>query len=392
MKRFAGLLLILSLLVPGIAAQETDEPIITRSTAPDPAALALQPMVEGLRRPLYITYDHAQSERLFIVEQGGVIRVLDGSTISVFLDVSAIISPDANNPFYSERGLLGLAFHPNYAENGRFFINYTDRNGDTVVARYSVSDDPLVADSASAAIIFQLEQPYANHNGGHMVFGPDGYLYVGLGDGGQAGDPLRAGQNPATLLGTIIRIDVDNSDTYAIPADNPFAVMGDMAAAPEVWAYGLRNPWRFSFDRATGDMYIGDVGQNRYEEVNFQPAGEGGLNYGWNAFEASAVFDQRIEAQNPVAPFAEYAHDLGCSVTGGYLYRGEAIPDLQGVYLYGDYCSGNVWAAYRDENGDWQDNLFLETGMQISSFGEAADGELFIIDYRGTVYSIVPAA
>lgn len=392
MMRLITSLLLILLLVPMTTAQETTDPVITRSTAPDPANVALQAVVDGLRRPLFVTYAETESGRLFIVEQGGIIRVLDGSTISVFLDVSDIISPDANGVFYSERGLLGLAFHPNYAENGRFFINYSDRNGHTDVARYTVSDDPLVADADSGTIIFELDQPYANHNGGHMEFGLDGYLYIGLGDGGRAGDPLRAGQNPATLLGTIIRIDVDSSDTYAIPADNPFAVMGDTPAAPEVWAYGLRNPWRFSFDRATGDMYIGDVGQNRYEELNFQPAGEGGLNYGWATYEASTVFDQRIEAIDPVAPFAEYNHDFGCSVTGGYVYRGEAIPDLAGAYLYGDYCSGNVWAAYRDDNGEWQDNLFLETGMQISSFGESADGELYIVDYIGTIYQIVPAS
>lgn len=394
MKRLLSLISLCSLLLVGIvAAQDTTqtqaEPVINRATAPSPAMLELETVLSGLDRPLQATNAGDGSGRLFIVEQRGRILVWDGSELTTFLDVSNLSSRIMG---YSERGLLGLAFHPDYAENGEFFINYTDRNGTTVVARYTVSDNPNVADPNSAEILLTQQQPFANHNGGHLAFGPDGMLYIAMGDGGSAGDPVGAGQNPNTWLGSILRIDVNAESGYVVPEDNPFAGTG--LDSEEVWAYGLRNPWRFSFDRATGDLYIGDVGQNVYEELNFEPAdSRGGLNYGWNVYEANERYARGNREINAVFPFATYRHQNGnCSVTGGYVYRGDAIPDLQGTYLYGDYCTGNVWAAYRDMTGNWNDTLFLRTGYQVSSFGEDEAGEMYIVDYRGSVNKIVPAS
>jgi glucose/arabinose dehydrogenase len=225
-----------------------------------------------------------------------------------------------------------------------------------------------------------VAQPFGNHNGGHLAFGPDGYLYISLGDGGSAGDPMENGQNPNTLLGTILRIDVDGGDPYAIPADNPFANGGE--GAPEVWAYGLRNVWRFSFDSLTGEMYMGDVGQNRWEEINVQPAGEGGQNYGWNVFEATHPYSGGAAPADAVMPVTEYQHINGhCSVTGGYVYRGENIPTLQGAYLYGDFCSGQIWSAYRDESDTWQAAPLVDTPYTISSFGQGEAGELYLVHF-----------
>jgi glucose/arabinose dehydrogenase len=288
--------------------------------------------------------------------------------------------------------LLGLAFHPDYAANGIFFVNYTDRAGHTVLAKYQVTDDPNFANANSAETIFTQMQPFPNHNGGHMEFGDDGYLYVALGDGGAAGDPLSAGQNPELLLGSILRLDINVDSGYGIPADNPFA--DGVNGAPEVWSYGWRNPWRFSFDRATADMYIGDVGQNQWEEIDFEPAdSSGGLNYGWNILEATHTFSGGSVPDDVVMPIAEYSHSDGsCSVTGGYVYRGAAIPDLQATYLYSDYCSGVLRYAYRDESGTWHSDVLRQTGMQVSSFGEDETGEIYLVSYsEGIVYKFVPA-
>ncbi len=353
----------------------------------------LVPVASGFSRPLYVTHAGDGSGRLFVVEQGGAIRVIkDGVVLAQpFLDVSGLISREALEDGYTERGLLGLAFHPGYADNGWLYINYTDVNGHTVVARYTVSaDDPDRADPASAAPLLYVQQPYANHNGGHMAFGPDGYLYVSLGDGGSGGDPDGNGQNLATLLGSILRLDVNVADGYAIPADNPF--VDREGAHPEIWAWGLRNVWRFSFDRATGDLYLADVGQNQWEEINFQPVSSaGGENYGWNAFEGTHVYSGQPAVSAVVAPVLEYAHSNGrCSVTGGYVYRGERIPALQGVYLYGDWCTGTIWSAQRDAGGFWQAVVSLESGRSISSFGEDEAGELYLVDYGGEVLRFEP--
>lgn len=375
-----------------MAQDEASEVAITRDDSPSSDSVVLTPVVDGLNRPLFVTHAGDDSGRLFLVQQSGEILIIeDGAVLEQpFLNVSQLISQSALSASYTEQGLLGLAFHPDYETNGHFFINYTDTSGATIVARYTVSlSNPNIADVTSAQTIFQISQPFANHNGGHMDFGPDGYLYISLGDGGSANDPLGAGQNKALLLGSILRLDVNGDLPYAIPEDNPF--VGDDTGADEVWSYGLRNVWRFSFDRATGDMYLGDVGQNEWEEINFQSADSpGGENYGWNIWEATHPF-ARGTAENHVLPFAEYNHGVGCSVTGGYVYRGEAIPQLEVAYLFGDYCSGRVWVSYRDSNMQWNTNEFLQTGFQISSFGEDEAGELYIIDYGGTLYRIDPA-
>ena len=348
-------------------------------------------LVDGLEQPVQLVDLDDGSGRMLVVQQGGLVRILrDGALDETpFLDVSGQISTG------SEQGLLGLAPHPGFAENGTFFIDYTDTDGNTRVERWTTdSADADRADPASAQPVLFQEQPYPNHNGGLLLFGPDGYLYVGLGDGGSGGDPLGHGQNPETLLGSILRIDVDNlaeGQGYGIPDDNPF--VDQAGAAPEIWAYGLRNPWRFSFDRETGDLLIGDVGQGEVEEVDFQPAGAGGLNFGWNLKEGPECYaSDTCDDSDLVDPFFWYTHDEGgCSVTGGYVYRGEAVPELSGVYLTGDYCSGQLWGVGRDAEGAWQASEPIETGYRISSFAEDASGEVYLIDHSGAIYRIVGA-
>ena len=356
MKKSRMAIAVACILCLGVSlAQEPEEPIISRDTAPSSELVELTEIAGGFDRPLYVTHANDGSGRLFVLEQTGKIWIIKDGLLSddPFLDISGLITASATRP-YSEQGLLGVAFHPDYDSNGRFFVSYTDRSGSTVVARYQVSlSNPDIADAGSGQLIFQLRQPYVNHNGGHIDFGPDGYLYIALGDGGSANDPLGAGQNRRLLLGSILRIDVDGALPYAIPQDNPFA--GDDSALDEIWAYGLRNVWRFSFDRDTGDLYLADVGQNLWEEVNFQPAdSNGGENYGWNVWEGTHPFAGG-SASDHVPPVFEYPHSLGCSVTGGYVYRGSAIPQLEAVYLFGDYCTGRVWAMYRDLDLNWQD-------------------------------------
>ncbi|MBN1564809.1 MAG: PQQ-dependent sugar dehydrogenase [Anaerolineae bacterium] len=358
-----------------------------------PVDYQLVEVARGFSRPLYVTHAGDGSDRLFVVEQSGAIKIIDDGAVlnTPFLDVSGLISETATGGGYTEQGLLGLAFAPDYAATGVFYVNYTDRNGNSVIARYRVSEgDPNVADPTSAEQLLYLQQPYRNHNGGHMAFGPDGYLYVVFGDGGSGGDPEGNGQNLGTLLGTILRLDVNTATGYAVPADNPF--VGNDAARPEIWAWGLRNAWRFSFDRATGDLYIADVGQNQWEEIHFQPASStGGENYGWNAYEASYAYSGVEAASEVVWPVLEYDHSHGwCSVTGGYVYRGTLVPGLQGYYFYGDYCTGTVWAALPNPGGEWRAVISLETGRQISSFGEDEAGELYLVDYSGVVLRFEP--
>lgn len=386
----------LLLLTLALAAQ----PVLMQAALPaqpDPASVSFQPVVTGLVRPLFVTHAGDGSGRLFLVEQGGKIWVIehDQRLDQPFLDVSSLISPEATSPGgYTERGLLGLAFHPDYAENGRFFINYTDRNGNTVVASYQVSaNNPNAADPASAQIIFTAQQPYSNHNGGQLAFGPDGYLYIGFGDGGSQGDPNGNAQNLGTPLGKILRIDVDAEGVpYAVPADNPFT---DTAGAlPEIWAYGLRNPWRFSFDSDTGGLWIGDVGGSAWEEVNFQPADwAGGANYGWNRMEGMHQTGVGAVPANATPPVTEYSHSEGISISGGYVYRGTAIPALQGVYFFGDFGSGRIWSLVSNGEGRFASQVFIAgSGMTISSFGQDEAGELYVVDYQGTLFRFVPAS
>lgn len=355
--------------------------------ADEPPSVALEPFATGLSRPVSIT--HAGDTRLFVVQQGGRIVVVDNGSVrpEPFLDLTALVSTGG------EQGLLGLAFDPDYATNGFFYVNYTDRGGDTVVARFRVSSsDPNRAEATSAKTILSVDQPFANHNGGQLAFGPDRMLYIGLGDGGSGGDPGDRAQNRGVLLGKMLRIDVRSGDPYAIPPDNPF--VGQSGARPEVWAYGLRNPWRYSFDRATGDLWIADVGQNAWEEVNFQrAASRGGENYGWRRMEGTHCFNPSSGCDDGTLtlPVLEYGRDDGCSVTGGFRYRGARFPAMRGVYIYGDYCSGLIRGAMPGVTG-FSDVLELRSGLSISSFGEDQSGEIYVVSHDGTIYRLVDTA
>ncbi len=346
------------------------------------AAQQLEPIADGFVQPLGITHAGDGSQRLFVVEQRGTVRVVEDGRLQQqpYLDIS-----DSTRA-QGERGLLGLAFHPEFATNGRLFIHYTDLGGDTVLSELRA--DPAAApsvDSGSERIILTLEQPFGNHNGGQIAFGPDGFLYLGLGDGGSGGDPLNAGQDLGTLLGTIVRLDVDGAEPYAVPDDNPF--VEDPGALDEIWAYGLRNPWRFSFDPASGDLWIADVGQNAVEEVNRQPADSpGGENYGWRIMEGDACFDPPTgcDPTGLTMPVITYTHASGWgrSITGGYLYRGSAVPSLEGAYVFADYVSGNVFVA-EGADDDWSARIALETDLRIATLGIDEDGELYVADHRG---------
>ncbi|MFK8101281.1 MAG: PQQ-dependent sugar dehydrogenase [Saprospiraceae bacterium] len=349
-------------------------------------SINFESFVTGLDEPIEIS--HAGDDRLFVIERSGRIRVIDASgtlLATPFLDISGNVSDSPN-----ERGLLGLDFHPNYANNGYFYINYTANNGDSKIARYSVnSGNPNVADPNSELELLTVDQPYWNHNGGDLHFGPDGYLYCGFGDGGSGGDPQNFAQNTQSFLGKMLRIDVDNGNPYAIPADNPF--VGDANVRDEIWAIGLRNPWRFSFDRTTGDMWIGDVGQNVWEEIDFQPANStGGENYGWRCYEGNNPFDTGGcgPAGDYVAAIHDYNHNgfTHCSVTGGYVYRGSNYPNMQGYYFYGDYCSGRMWAISPDCDGGWDNSQVGQFPGFLVAFGEDINGELYAVRDNGTIY------
>lgn len=348
--------------------------------------------------PVLVTAPPGDTARLFVVEKSGTIKIIDKATNTVtgtFLNISGLVT----TPLGSEQGLLGLAFDPAYASNGRFYVSYTDRNGigNSVIARYLVSSgDPNVADATSAQTVLTLVQPDTNHNGGMITFGPDGLLYIGFGDGGGSGDPSGNGQNTNVLLGKILRIDVSTLP-YTIPSDNPFALA---AQGKEIWSYGLRNPWRYSFDRQNGDLYIADVGQGNWEEVDIATSGSGrgkGLNYGWNVMEGNHCYPPgtvSCATAGKTSPRLEYDHSGGaCSITGGYVYRGSAIPAMRGTYFYGDFCAGFV-RSLALINGtaaqffDWP--TLRPPGANITSFGEDGAGELYIMTLAGALYRIVP--
>ncbi len=353
---------------------------------PSSVVLELNRVASGFEQPVHATHAGDGSGRLFVVERAGRIRGLDGGTPRArpFLDITDLVGSG-----YVEQGLLSVAFHPNYRANGLFFVDYTDKAGNTVVARYRVGADPNVADRSSATTILTIDQPYQNHNGGQLAFGHDGYLYIGMGDGGSAGDPHHNGQSLATLLGKLLRIDVNGGSPYAIPPDNPFR--GTAGARPEIWALGLRNPWRFSFDRETGDLFIGDVGQDAREEVDLEPAGSrGGRNYGWNTMEGSSCFRPASGCNRTglELPIAEYGHDRGCSITGGFRYRGADVPALRGGYFFADFCSGRIWGMASDA-GRWTKTELLNSGLSITSFAEDERGELYVMELsNGTLYRL----
>jgi hypothetical protein len=360
-------------------------PIVLR--AADDPRLELRPIATGLDQPVAIA--HAGDSRLFVTLQRGRIVIVDAAGTREFLNITPLVRSGG------ERGLLSVAFHPRYAENGFFYVYYTDAEGDIVIARYQRSADPDRADPASRALILEIpHREFGNHNGGQLKFGPDGYLYIGTGDGGGAGDSLGNGQRLTTLLGKMLRIDVDSGTPYGIPPSNPF--VGNTAARPEIWAYGLRNPWKFSFDRVFGDLWIADVGQNLFEEVNLQPAASGGgENYGWNRMEGLHCFSPPSGCNDGslTLPVLEYGRGGGaCSVTGGYRYRGTNNIRLRGTYIYGDYCNGVISGATQQADGTWVGRTLLDAPFFISAFGEDLNGEVYVVDHGGAIYLLVDTA
>ena len=389
-------LLVWALVIRG--PKETPKPTTTtQQPAPkhyNEPKLALTQVVGGLTQPTAIVAASKSTtdKRLFVVEQTGVIRVINNGTLSpdAFLDISSKVQDNG------EMGLLGLAFAPDQTKRPYFYVNYVDKTQTTHIARFTITkaaDGTWKTDPASEKTLLTVKQPYPNHKGGNLAFGPDGYLYIGLGDGGSGGDPENRAQNKNELLGKLLRVDVNNGDTYAIPSSNPFVKEG---GKPEIWALGLRNPWRFSFDRLTGDLYIADVGQATYEEIDLQKAGStGGQNYGWRCYEANHDFNTAgcQAATNYTPPILEYAHQNSrCSVTGGYVYRGKKFPMLKGKYFYADYCTGEVFDATQ-KAGVWTSVLAAPTGYNVSTFGEDSGGELYLANYAaGTIYQLTDSA
>jgi len=374
-----------------IACSKT--PTVVVPPPPPPPGTPALLLIGTFSSPVFVTSPPADSLRLFVVEQAGRVRVLRRDTLltPAFLDLRGRIAAGG------ERGLLSIAFHPQYTINGRFYIYFTNTSGDIRIVRYTVSADPNVADETTADTVLAWPHPgQSNHNGGQLQFGPDGKLYAGLGDGGGGGDVPGNAQNKQQLLGKLLRIDVDGTSGYTIPSDNPFAT--DASARPEIWAYGLRNPWRFSFDRQTGDLYIADVGQNAWEEVSVSPtsAGRGvGANYGWNVMEGLHCFNPSTGCNQTglELPLVEYMHASGaCSITGGYVYRGARVPALAGHYLYADYCAAFVRSfqlvgGAATNASDW--SIRLSPGGSVSSFGEDARGDVYIMSLAGAVYRII---
>ena len=378
--------------------------LFMRRPVPKPKAVPVQsvsqhaPVVRsalvatGLQAPtgIVVTPDKAD-KRLFVLEEAGTVRILNSSGA---LDQPSFLDIRDKVMYSGEMGLLGLAFDPAYKQNGYFYVDYIDKGQNTVVARYKVSAQSNVADPASEKVLLTVKQPYPNHKGGDITFGPDGYLYIPLGDGGSGGDPENRAQDKSNYLGKILRIDVHKGDPYSVPATNPFAK--EAGTKPEIWAYGLRNPWRISFDAATGDMYVADVGQGLYEEIDVQKASsKGGENYGWRCYEALHAFKtDGCQAQGSyTAPVLEYDHQQNrCSITGGYVYRGSRYSALVGKYFYGDYCSGQLFYAAQSQ-GKYAPVLAAQTPYMFSAFGQSGDGELYFADYKtGSIYHLEDAA
>lgn len=381
--RLVPLFLALALVLTSFGASAQDE-----STGFD---IGFEPVAEGFDQPTAMANAGDGSGVLYIVEKPGTVRKLvDSERVEEpFLDITDRVGSGGY-----EQGLLGIAFPPDYQDSRVFYVNYTDLNGNTVVSRFTV-DENDVADAASEQVILTQEQPYPNHNGGQLQFGPDGYLYIGLGDGGSGGDPQGNAQRLDTWLGKILRIDVDPAvvpagEAYAIPEDNP--LVGQEGALPEIYAYGLRNPWRFSFDAETGEMLIADVGQDQVEEINLLPVNpDEAVNFGWNVMEGSTCYlNPNCDPSMFTLPIMEYTHDEGgCSVTGGEVYYGENLPDIYGTYIFADFCSGLVWQGVRGDDGTWTMSDPVESELSISSFGVDEQGEVYVLDLQsGIVYRL----
>lgn len=401
-RKIIGWIMLAAALLPlSVRAQETTEttPEATPVVAPLGNQYQWTPIASGFNSPVLVTNAGDGSGRLFVVEQDGFIFIIPKNGLAptrdedAFLDISSLLSQDVFQGGYTERGLLGLAFHPDFKDNGLFFIAHTDKAGQNIViARYHINaTDPNRVDLTSRKEILTIVHPQYDHNAGNIAFGKDGYLYIGVGDGGSQGDsPGKPAQDLNSLLGKMLRIDVDNGDPYSVPKDNPF--VNGANAKPEIWAYGLRNPWRFSFDRQTGALYIGDVGQSDYEEIDFQPANDaGGENYGWNHYEGMHSYRGAAAPPNMTLPVAEYPHLIGCAVSGGYVYRGSDLPEIQGIYIFGDYCAGHTWTLFRNAADTWQVTPFVDTDRTISSFGEDEQGELYLVDFKGTILRLTRA-
>ncbi len=355
--------------------------------SPAAVRVSLTPWVTGLDRPLGVVWPPGDPQRALVIEKAGIIRAVEDGALrgEPVLDISTRVRSAGG-----EQGLLGLAVHPGWPNRPELLVNYTNLAGDTVVARFSVEAAPLRADPTSEEILLVAAQPFSNHNGGHLAFGPDGMLWTATGDGGSGGDPEGNGQDLGTLLGKLLRIDVNGTGGYSVPADNPFA--GTPEVLPEIWAFGLRNPWRFSFDRATGDLWIGDVGQNAWEEIDFEPGrAPGGRNYGWNVMEGSVCFGAPgCDRAGLVLPVAEYNHAEGCSVTGGFVYRGADNPILEGMYLFADYCSGRIWALVPGGRTGWAVAQVGSTTDRIVAFGEDPRGELYAVAINsGSIHVVI---
>lgn len=371
---------------PGPTPRPTPTP---EPTPVAPFHLGIELFADAFRALTFLAHAGDGTGDLYAVEQRGIIwRIAADGTVdpTAYLDIVDRID------CCGERGLLGLAFHPDFADNGRLFVDYTDRDGNTVVSEFGLGLDSY-GDPESERVVLEILQPFPRHNGGMLSFGPDGYLYIGTGDGGSAGDPHGNGQDLTSLLGKILRIDVDNGDPYAIPTGNPFPVDNGAGRQSEIWDWGLRNPWRFSFDRQTGDLWIGDVGQGIYEEVDAEPAGAGGRNYGWNTMEGAHCFSTSNCAQDGLTlPVAEYTHSEGCSITGGYVYRGSALPQLSGQYVFADYCSGRIWAldaAAALSAGSAEPTQYGKVPINPTSFGEDEAGELYLVNAAGKIYRLI---
>jgi glucose/arabinose dehydrogenase len=380
--------------------------------------LSFELVAGGFASPVFVTHANDDSGRIFVVEQAGRIRIVQNEAVieQPFLDIHDRVRSPASGGG-AEEGLLSLAFAPDYAQNGRFYVYYTNKDGNNVLTRFQVTSDPDRADASSEQEILLFPHPnFQNHNGGLLDFGPDGYLYIGTGDGGGGGDPEGNAQNPDSLLGKLLRIDVEYQTTspftvthqaflplirqangnagmmpYRIPPGNPF--VGQFGYRKEIWALGLRNPWRYSFDLSTGDLYIADVGQNLVEEVDFQPAdSSGGQNYGWNIMEGDRCYQSASCDQSGLTlPIFTYTHTEGCSITGGYVYRGPNNPGMQGIYFFADYCSGRIWGLQKSGNS-WNHQMLTQTSYKVSSFGQDQAGRLYLVDKNGSVYRVVEPA